>query len=117
VTLVSEGTWNAKQPPAVSKHHIDTFGDAPRGWQRKVPGTKALRAMQDFHSKLLERVADSMPDKTWVVFLNRPQLENQVVVAANVIVIDDHLIFTNSKGELAGLFLIEVVASYSEVPS
>jgi hypothetical protein len=62
-------------------------------------------------------MADRMPDKTWVVFFNRPQLETQLVVAANVMAVDDHLIFTNSKGDLVGLFLLEVVASYSEIPS
>ena len=58
-----------------------------------------------------------MPDKTWIVFFNRPQLETQLVVAANAQVVDDHLILTNSKGELVGLFLLEVVERYSEVPS
>jgi hypothetical protein len=73
--------------------------------------------MQGFHSRLLERMADVMPDRTWVVFFNRPQLETQLVVAANVTVVGEHLIFTNSKGDLVGLFLLEVVDSYSEVPS
>jgi hypothetical protein len=62
-------------------------------------------------------MADRMPDKTWIVFFNRPQLETQLVVAAKVMVVGDHLIFTDSKGDMVRLFLLEVVASYSEVPS
>ena len=73
--------------------------------------------MQDFHSRLLERMADRTPDKTWVVFFNRPQLEPQFVIAAKVMVVGDHLIFTDSKGDMVGLFMLEVVESYSEVPS
>jgi hypothetical protein len=61
-------------------------------------------------------MADRMPDKTWIVFFNRPQLETQLVVAANVIVVGDHLIFTDSRGDMVRLYLLEVVASYSEVP-
>lgn len=62
-------------------------------------------------------MAGRMPDKTWVVFFKRPQLETQLVVAAKVMVVGDHLIFTDSKGDMVRLFLLEVVASYSEVPS
>jgi hypothetical protein len=73
--------------------------------------------MHDFPSRLLECMADVMPDKTWMVLFNRSQLETQLVVAANAMVVDEHLVFTNSKGDLVGLFLIEVVESYSEVPT
>jgi hypothetical protein len=73
--------------------------------------------MQGFHSRSLERMADRPPDKSWIVFFNRPQLESQLVVAANAAIVGDHLIFTNSKGDLVGLFLLEIVESYSEVPS
>ncbi len=66
--------------------------------------------------KVDDPMADTPPDKTWIVFFNRPQLESQLVVAANATVVGDHLIFTNSKGDLVGLFLLEVVESYSEVP-
>jgi len=62
-------------------------------------------------------MADKPIEKSWIVFFNRPQLESQLVVAANATVVGDHLIFTNSKGDLVALFLLEVVANYSEVPS
>jgi hypothetical protein len=62
-------------------------------------------------------MADRTPDKTWIVMFNRPQLESQLVVAANVRVLGEHLVFTNSKGDMVCLFLLEVVESYSEVPS
>jgi hypothetical protein len=73
--------------------------------------------MPYLHSRLLERMADRTPDKTWLVLFNRPQLETQLVVAANVRVVGEHLVFTNSKGDMVCLFLLEVVESYSEVPS
>jgi hypothetical protein len=73
--------------------------------------------MQGFPSRLIDPMADRPPDKTWIVFFNRPQLESQLVVAANATVVGDHLTFTNLKGDLVALFLLEVVASYSEVPS
>ena len=62
-------------------------------------------------------MVDRTPDKTWVVFFIRPQLEPQLVIAARVVVVGDHLIFTDSRGDMVGLFLLEVVESYSEVPS
>jgi hypothetical protein len=57
------------------------------------------------------------PDKTWIVSFKRPQLETQLVVAANAMVVGDHLVFINSKGDMVCLFLLEVVESYTEVPS
>jgi hypothetical protein len=73
--------------------------------------------MQGFPSRSIERMTDRPPDKTWIVFFDRPQLESQLVVATNATIVGDHLVFINSKGDLVALFLLEVVASYSEVPS
>jgi hypothetical protein len=100
----------AKHPLAIYKYP-GYVGNSPGGKLRKGPWTKGLHAMQGFPSRLIVRMADRPRDKSWIVFFNRPQLESQLVVAANAIVVGDHLIFTNVKGDLVALFLLEVVAN------
>jgi hypothetical protein len=56
-----------------------------------------------------------MTDKTYLVRFKAPELSAQVVVADSALIYGDHLVFCNSKDELAGLFLLEVVESWSRL--
>jgi hypothetical protein len=55
-----------------------------------------------------------MPDKLYLVQLKGSDLSFQVVIAARAEIHEEHLVFLRSDGKLAALFLLEVVASWSE---
>jgi hypothetical protein len=55
-----------------------------------------------------------MVDKTYIVRLKQPEMSTQPMVAASFEVHGEHLVFLNSKGELAALTLFEIVESWSE---
>ena len=46
-----------------------------------------------------------------------PEVSNQIVIAASLEVHDEHLVFLNSEGKLAALFLMVNVESWREVGS
>jgi len=54
-----------------------------------------------------------MADKRYLVSCQTPEISTQSVVAASCEVCGEHLVFTNSKGELAAIFLLEIVESWS----
>ena len=56
-----------------------------------------------------------MADKTFLVRLRPPELRVRPVIAASAEIQGAHLVFLDSKGELAALFLMEVVESWSEI--
>ena len=57
-----------------------------------------------------------MADKTYIVKFKPSALGVvQTVVASTVEIHDEHLIFCNAKGELAALFLLEIVQSWNEM--
>ena len=57
-----------------------------------------------------------MADKLYIVKFKPATLGvAQNVIASTVEIHDEHLIFCNSKGELAALFLLEIVQSWNEV--
>jgi hypothetical protein len=56
-----------------------------------------------------------MADKLYIVKFKPVALGVQNVIASTVEIHDEHLIFCNSKGELTGLFLLEIVQSWNEV--
>jgi hypothetical protein len=59
-----------------------------------------------------------MTSKTYVVKFKPPILSlSHTVVAATVEIHDEHLIFCDSEGRLAALFLLETVESWSEHPT
>jgi hypothetical protein len=41
----------------------------------------------------------------------------QTVIASTVEIHDEHLIFCDSQGKLAALFLLDIVESWSELPN
>jgi hypothetical protein len=55
-----------------------------------------------------------MADKTYVVRLKPPQRDVYLVVAERAETQDEHLAFLNSKGNLLGLILLEIVESWIE---
>ena len=59
--------------------------------------------------------ADGMADKTYLVRFKPVELSALVVVAESAQIYDDHLVFLNLKGKVAGLFLLEAVESWSEL--
>ena len=56
-----------------------------------------------------------MTDRTFIVKFKPPELTIEPVVAATAEIYDDHLVLLNSKGELAALFLMDVVESWNEI--
>jgi hypothetical protein len=59
--------------------------------------------------------ADGMADKTHLVRFKLAGLSALIVVAESAQIYDEHLVFLNSKGKVAGLFLLETVESWSEL--
>jgi len=64
-----------------------------------------------------ERVGTLPIDKTYIVRFKSPEISTDVVLAATVEVHGEDLAFVSSKGELAALYLFEIVESWSELPS
>ena len=58
-----------------------------------------------------------MADKTYLVRLKVSSLALQQVTAARCEIQGEHVVFIDSRGRLAGLFLLELVESWSEVSS
>jgi hypothetical protein len=59
-----------------------------------------------------------MASKTYIVKIKPPALGGaHTVTASTVETHDEHLIFCDSEGRLAGLFLLEVVEGWSELPT
>ena len=57
-----------------------------------------------------------MDNKTYIVKFKPPALSLHLVIASTVEIHDEHLIFCDSEGRLAALFLLETVESWSEHP-
>ncbi len=59
-----------------------------------------------------------MADKVYIVKF-KPQAPGvaQTVIASTVEIHDEHLVFCNATGELAALFLLEIVQSWNEISS
>jgi hypothetical protein len=56
-----------------------------------------------------------MTDETYLVRFKPPEMSAQLVVAESALIYGDHLVFCNSKDEVAALFLLEVVESWSRL--
>jgi hypothetical protein len=59
--------------------------------------------------------ADGMADKTYIVRFKPPEIGTQVVVAEGAQIYGEHLVFVDSQGALAALFLIEIVENWTEL--
>lgn len=58
-----------------------------------------------------------MPDKTYLVQFKTRALGPQHVIASTIEIHDEHLIFCDSNGKLAAVFLFELVLSWNEISS
>ena len=58
-----------------------------------------------------------MTDRTFIVRFKPRQLSTQPVIATDAEIHAEHLVLLNSTGKLAALFLMEVVESWTELPS
>jgi len=56
-----------------------------------------------------------MPDKNYLVRLKAPRFPFHLVRAARAEIQGEHLVFLNSEGKLAALFLMETVESWNEI--
>jgi hypothetical protein len=56
-----------------------------------------------------------MPEKAYIVKFKRPEISVRPVMAARAEIQGDHLVFVNSEGGLAALFLLEMVQSWNEI--
>ena len=54
-----------------------------------------------------------MADKRYLVSCKTPEISTQSIVAESCEVHGEHLVFLNSRGELAAMFLLEIVESWS----
>jgi hypothetical protein len=55
-----------------------------------------------------------MSDKTYLVRMKLPHSSLQHVIATKAEIRGDHLVFVDAKGQLAALFLMEIVQSWKE---
>jgi hypothetical protein len=55
-----------------------------------------------------------MTDKTYLVRLKPRELGLHVVIAASAEIHGEHIVLLNSDGELAALFLLEIVENWTE---
>jgi hypothetical protein len=58
-----------------------------------------------------------LADQTYLVTLKPPSVATQHVVASVAGVRGDHLVFVGAHGELAALFLLELVQSWEVLPA
>jgi hypothetical protein len=63
------------------------------------------------------RTLSSMIDQTYLVTLRSPSRAVQQVLAATAEVRGSHLVFVDAKGNLAALFLRELVESWNVLPT
>jgi hypothetical protein len=80
------------------------------------------RATGDFeypssHGSIAGRRLASMADETYLVTLRPPSRAVQQVFAASAEVRGDHLVFVDAKGNFEALFLMELVESWSVLPT
>ena len=57
-----------------------------------------------------------MIDQTYLVALKPPSHAVQHVIAASLEIHGEHLVFLNAEGNLAALFLMEIVQSWNVLP-
>jgi hypothetical protein len=57
-----------------------------------------------------------MPNKTYQVRLKPPSSAVQHVCAAEIRMLDNHLMFLDGKGDVAALFRVDLVESWEEIP-
>jgi hypothetical protein len=65
----------------------------------------------------LKRLLIEMVDTTFLIEFRTPNLGAQCVLAARAEVRGEHLLLLNSSGQLAAVFMLENVKSWSEVSS
>ena len=58
-----------------------------------------------------------MPLLTYLVVLKQPPGAIEKVRASRFEMGEEHLVFTNEQGQLAGLFLVDIVESFSVIES
>jgi phage protein U len=56
-----------------------------------------------------------MPDKTYLLRLKPPGFSTRIVIAETAEIHGEHLILLNSRGQLAGLFVLEMVESWNRL--
>ena len=66
---------------------------------------------------IARRTLSSMPDQTYLVTLRPPSHATQQVFAATAEVRGSHLVFVDAKGNLAALFLLDLVERWSVLPT
>jgi hypothetical protein len=74
-------------------------------------------ACHDSNSPTDNREISERPiDQTYLVALKLPSRAVQHVIAASLEIQREHLFFFNAEGELAALFLLEIVQSWNVPP-
>jgi hypothetical protein len=56
-----------------------------------------------------------MPDKTFLVRMKAPNHATQHVTASRFQIHGEHLVFVDSEGKPAALFLLEIVETWNEI--
>jgi hypothetical protein len=83
--------------------------------KRPNPPGPVTRTMSVLQTNPLKAHTRLMADKTYLVTLKPPQQTTQRVTAASFAIQGEHLVFADSQGKLAALFLLEIVASWNEI--
>jgi hypothetical protein len=92
--------------------------DDPAGLAVKVNkrGPSFILARRFLGVYCWSRTLSGMMDQTYLVALKVPSRAVQHVIAASLKIQGEHLIFLNAEGELAALFLLEIVQSWNVLP-
>jgi hypothetical protein len=57
-----------------------------------------------------------MSEKTYMLRFKTPELSMRAVIASTAEIHGEHLVLLNSQGQLAALFVLEMIESWNEVP-
>jgi hypothetical protein len=58
-----------------------------------------------------------MPNKTYQVRLKPPSSAVQHVFTAETRILDNRLVFLDAKGDVAAMFLVDLIETWDEIPS
>jgi hypothetical protein len=62
------------------------------------------------------KFSERLMNQTYLVALKLPSRAVQHVIATSLEIHGEHLVFFNAEGELAALFLLEIVQSWNVLP-
>jgi hypothetical protein len=111
--------WRAQPGPMAGRgRRGDPFLEPEKNHEQNAPLRNLYKGAFPCRARAVaaaKRGRRGMADKTYLVRFKPPEISTQVVVAEAAQIYGEHLVFLTSKGELAALFLLEIVEDWSEL--